>query len=71
MHIFESQMAGLVVQNGYQNNMSYAKIGLSGQNIDSMLGSIVNKNWGRDYVIILKRKSPCWTLHLCDFDLET
>lgn len=55
-------MTGLVVQKGYHNNMSYTKIGLSGQHIGSILGLIVHKNWGMSYVIILKRESAYWTL---------
>jgi hypothetical protein len=51
-----------MVKNGHQIDMCCHEIGLYAQNIDSILGSIMN-TIGRAYVIFLRvRESSLWTL---------
>ena len=45
--IFEWYMARLVITNGHANHACYKEIGQCAQNIDTILGSIVNITIGR------------------------
>ena len=54
-------MARLVVKSGYHNDMCYDKIGLCTQNIDMILGLIVNTT-GRANVVVQRERESSFDL---------
>jgi hypothetical protein len=49
-------MARLVVKNGRQKDTFYYDIGLCGQNVSAILGSILNTTGGKGGCVITKKK---------------
>lgn len=54
-------MARLLVKSGYHNDMCYDKIGLCTQNIDMILGLIVNTT-GRANVVVQRERVSSFDL---------
>lgn len=54
--IFAGHMAWFIVLNGHQKDIFYNGVGVCAQNIDTILGSIVNITIGRAYAITQRRE---------------